>query len=97
MADQTVGLMELINVYETTADDNQSNEVLDTIIDKVVEVEQCDQELAIEFAYLLKLARANDHKLPGEYTLKRILGFIRMSKGYERLRYRVNQQGKKEG
>lgn len=73
------GLMELIEVYETTKDDNAAEEVLDSIIDKLQEVEQCGQDVAIEFAYMLKLARANDQKIPGRYILQRLFGFIRLS------------------
>lgn len=72
-------LMDLINVYETTADNGAAEEVLDGIIGEVQEAEGCTEKVAIEFAYMLKLAKANDQKLPGKYILQRLFSYIKMA------------------
>jgi len=77
------GIMELINVYESSVDHDSSEEVLDEIIVKVMHTERCSEPLAIEFAYMLKLAKANDGKLPGEYMLKRMFGFLAFNMRYQ--------------
>lgn len=72
-------LMTTIDAYETEEDSERGEDMLNTIIDEVMLVERCSFEVAQEFAYMIKLAKANDAKLPGEYVLKRLFSYIKLA------------------